>query len=65
MKMFEFLDNLHVNTELMNRFNEKPPKKNCMIDVKEYKKQYYQNNIEIYRKRNKEYREKKKLEKKI
>lgn len=34
-------------------------------DVKEYKRQYYLINIETYRERNKQYRERKKAEKKI
>lgn len=42
--------------------------KNCIdkiSEVKEYKRQYYLINIETYRERNKQYRERKKAEKKI
>lgn len=35
------------------------------IDVKKYKQEYYLRNIEIYRKRNKEYREEKKLNRNV
>jgi hypothetical protein len=64
--MFEMLDSLYKTStpEPVIIPVEKP--RNCVDkidDTKEYKRLYYLMNVETYRKRNKEYREKKKLEK--
>jgi len=70
MKFFEFFDRLDKITidERKNNlipanrpYIEKPNKTN---DIKQYKRNYYINNIEIYRERNTQYRQSKKLEKK-
>ena len=70
MKFFEFFDQLDKITidERKNNFIpvNRPfiEKINKVDDIKQYKRNYYLNNIEIYRERNRQYRESKKLEKK-
>jgi len=55
--IIDFLDNLPVNKRLMERVIVKKKNKQIVLfDVKEYKRQYYLNNIEIYRERNRQYR---------
>jgi len=57
MDTIDFLDNLPVNKRLMERVIVKKKNKQIVLfDVKEYKRQYYLNNIEIYRERNRLYR---------
>jgi hypothetical protein len=61
MKMFEMLDQLHKKHPVENNFyipaNIPKPVEQKYTDVKEYKRQYYLINIEIYRARNKAYRQ--------
>jgi len=67
MKMFEMLDKMYNDNKKLDNIPVERPKK-CeekYTDVKEYKRQYYLINIETYRERNKQYRERKKAEKKI
>lgn len=60
MRFFEFfdkLDKITINERNIKPIIEKP--RNCeekYTDVKEYKRQYYLKNIEIYRERNRNYR---------
>jgi hypothetical protein len=63
MKMFEMLDALHEKNKKEEIIIPVEVPKNCIdkiSDVKEYKRQYYLKNIEIYRERNKQYRLRKK-----
>jgi len=70
MKFFEFFDKLdkvtieerHKNLIPVNR--PRVEKVNKIDDIKQYKRNYYIHNIEIYRERNREYRQRKKAEKK-
>ena len=70
MKFFEFFDRLDkITVEERNKIitpANKPfvEKINKIDDIKQYKRNYYIANIEIYRERNREYRQRKKLEKK-
>lgn len=61
------LDKMYNDNKKLDNIPVERPKK-CeekYTDVKEYKRQYYLINIETYRERNKQYRERKKAEKKI
>lgn len=76
MNLFSMLDKLHEtyknNDEIMtyNRntkkyvFSKSIKTENKCADIKEYKHQYYLDNIELYRQRNTAYRQRKKEEKK-
>ena len=70
MKFFEFFDNLDKITIDERKNNLIPANRpyiekiNKVEDIKQYKRNYYINNIEIYRERNTQYRQSKKLEKK-
>ena len=70
MKFFEFFDRLDKITIDERKKNLIPANKpriekiNKIEDIKQYKRNYYIANIEIYRERNKEYRQRKKAEKK-
>ena len=67
MKMFEMLDKLHDKNKEDNFYIPcnipKIQTEEKYTDVKEYKRNYYLHNVEIYRQRNKAYRERKKEEK--
>ena len=60
--MFEMLDKLYNKNEVNIITPINIPKKcnDKYTDTKEYKRQYYLYNYETYKKRNKEYRERKK-----
>ena len=70
MKFFDFFDKLDKITIDERKKNLIPANKpriekiNKIEDIKQYKRNYYIANIEIYRERNKEYRQRKKAEKK-
>lgn len=69
MKFFEFFDRLDKITaeereKIIPANIPRIEKINKIDDIKQYKRNYYIANIEIYRERNKEYRHRKKLEKK-
>jgi len=70
MKMFAMLDQLHNKYKKDDEMVEDNNKRKYVVkeikcaNIKEYKHQYYLDNIEIYRQRNKAYRERKKQEKK-
>jgi hypothetical protein len=61
MKMFEMLDQLHKNNPISENFyvpvNIPKSVEQKYTEIKEYKRQYYLINIEIYRERNKAYRQ--------
>jgi len=67
MKFFEFFDKLDKLTEgERNKMIPVEQPKICgdkITDIKEYKRMYYLQNIEIYRERNKQYRLNKKQQK--
>jgi hypothetical protein len=67
MKLFDFLENLHRESEKIKIVPVEQPKKVIpkIIDIKEYKRQYYLQNLEVYRERNKNYRIKQKKLKNI
>jgi hypothetical protein len=62
MKLFDFLENLNEKSEKIKFVPVEQPKKVIpkVIDVKEYKRRYYLQNLEVYRERNKNYRIKQK-----
>ena len=69
MKLFEALDALN-EKYYDTKYNEIPvekikPVRDKIKDMKEYKKNYYKDNIDIYKERNAEYRKKLKENKKI
>ena len=60
--MFKFLDQLYYDSiNEKNKPIDKPIDKPIIInrctDIKQYKKDYYKENIEIYKERNRKYRE--------
>jgi hypothetical protein len=65
MKLFDFLENLHKQSEknIIVPVEEPKIEKKKTTDMKEYKRSYYLQNITVYRERNKQYRERKKKEK--
>jgi len=65
MKLFDFLQDLHLKSEKIKFVPVEQPKEviGKTTDIKEYKRQYYLENLETYRKRNEEYRERKRKEK--
>ena len=65
MRLFDFLENLHKESEknIVVPVEKPKPVRDKTTDIKEYKRQYYLQNLETYRKRNEEYRERKRLEK--
>ena len=65
MKLFDFLQDLHLKSEKIKFVPVEEPKEviGKTTDIKEYKRQYYLQNLETYRKRNEEYRERKRKEK--
>jgi len=65
MGFFETLDKFHNKYKTDFFIPVEKPKicKEKTSDIKEYKRQYYLININTYTKRNKEYRQRKKLEK--
>jgi hypothetical protein len=65
MKMFEMLDKLYKDN-LKDEITPVNIPKICSekyTDIKEYKRQYYLHNFEIYKERNRLYRQRKKEEK--
>ena len=70
MKFFEFIDRLDkITAEERNKIIipanvPRIEKINKIEDIKQYKRNYYIANIEIYRERNREYRQRKNAEKK-
>ena len=62
MKLFDFLQDLHLKSEKIKIVPVEKPKEviGKTTDIKEYKRQYYLQNLETYRQRNKEYRKRQK-----
>jgi hypothetical protein len=66
MRLFDFLENLHKESEkniIIIPVEEPKPAKDKTTEIKEYKRLYYLQNLQTYKERNKEYRERKRKEK--